>query len=127
MLTNRSIVASIWWKLAEARCWSSCDERVEALGQREAAEDVDQARRRPGCAESSRNVTKPMDAPISAWVSAIADQRDGVLGQPPRSSAGTTANARPSASTPWPASGTALEENGGATSSHATIRTEASR
>ena len=41
-VANSSIVASIWWNLPKTVFMFSA-ERVEALGEREAAEDVDQA------------------------------------------------------------------------------------
>ena len=41
-VANSSIVASIWWNLPKT-VFMFIDERVEAPGQREAAEDVDQA------------------------------------------------------------------------------------
>ena len=123
-VTNSSMVASIWWNLPKT-VFIVHRQRVEALGEREAAEDVDQAAGgRDRCEEQ-----------VASRTHRRADQHlgDDVDREPPRVSGMSPASpGRPRTTArgeriTLAIVGTARLENGGTRASHATIRSEARR
>ena len=126
-MTKSSTVASIWWNLPKT-VLAVHRQRVEALGEREAAEDVDQAAGGRDRREAGGRSRSPSPTPTTTWVSDVEHQpggveRDAAAGDGRHDREGQAQRRAP----PWPASGRVRPENGGTTTSHATIRTEASR
>jgi hypothetical protein len=99
-------------------------QRVEALREREAAEDVDQA---AATAANISEVTKPSAAPVAAWVTTVTTRPGRLVGTSACASDGAMTSARPRLRMTLTIVGTARVENGGTTTSQATMRTEARR
>ena len=70
---------------------------------------------------------KPSAAPVATWVTTETSSPPSSTGTSAWAIAGATVSARPRLSTTLAIVGTARVENGGTTSSQATMRTEASR